>query len=68
MTAGDPAGADLVIREIDTGEEVSRVRVTNLAESHVERVIWGLLINLGERFLVDDSEVEAAQRKRRFGG
>lgn len=56
--------ADLVVRRLGTDEEIARVAVRTLARRSVDRVISGMLINMGADFYVDDAEVEAAIAER----
>jgi hypothetical protein len=60
--------ADLVVRELKTSKEVHRVALNSLSESHVERVMMGMLRNMSERFYIDDSEVDDARKKMANGG
>lgn len=55
--------ADLIVRELGTRKEVSRVDVTGKSERTVERVMLGMLANMSERYFIDDSEVDAAREK-----
>ena len=48
----------LIVRRIDDGSEVSRIKVQNPNERYVERVLRGLLRNLDtNNYYVDDSEM-----------
>lgn len=53
--------AYLIVRDLNTREEIDRIGLTNLGENHVERVMRGMLINMGDGFYIDDSEVDAAR-------
>jgi hypothetical protein len=58
--------ADLVVRRLGgSNEEVKRVTLTSISESHVERVMLGMLRNMGGQFYIDDSEVDAARKQYR---
>lgn len=56
--------AFLIVRRFDTREEVSRIGLTNLSRSLVERVMMGMLKNMGEDYFIDDSEVDKARREK----
>jgi hypothetical protein len=45
----------LEIVNLDTGEVARRVEVTGRSERHVERMLRGMLINLGDRWFVRDT-------------
>lgn len=50
--------AALYVRDIETRTIVAEVDIYNLGERHVERVISGMLINMGTEYFVDSSDVE----------
>lgn len=54
--------ADLVIRRSD-GTEIKRIHLPSISDRYVERVMMGMLMNMGEDFYIDDSEVDAARAK-----
>lgn len=56
----------LIIRSVKTREEIDRVGLTSLNENHVERVMLGLLRNMGEDYYVDDSECRPIVKEQDF--
>jgi len=62
MAKKQKAKAHLIVREIETDEEVRRIALTSLGERRTEKVISGLLRKMDtDRFYVDESEVDAAR-------
>ena len=53
--------AELVVRRFDDRSEVGRIVLRSLSHGHVEKVMMGLLRNMGEDYFIDDSEVDAAR-------
>lgn len=57
--------AYLRIRRFDTREIVHSVGVSNLGEGYIERVMYGMLINMNtDQYFIDDSEVDEARKER----
>lgn len=53
--------ADLIVRRIETREEVHRVSVSDLSERYVKRVVMGMLRNMSDDYFIDDSEIDGAR-------
>jgi len=52
----------LVVRKLGSDEEVHRVKINNLSERHVEKVMMGMLRQMNtEEYYIDDSEVDRAR-------
>tara|TARA_Y100000310_G_scaffold293296_1_gene322787 strand:+ start:400 stop:582 length:183 start_codon:yes stop_codon:yes gene_type:complete len=48
---------DLIVRDFD-GNEIKRVELHRTDARYVEKVMSGMLINMSDRFYIDDSEVD----------
>lgn len=60
--------AYLIIRRIDTREEVHRIGLTHLGERHVDRVMAGVALKMDDdKYFIDSSEVAAARVQREVG-
>ena len=46
----------LIVREIESREEIHRVSVDGRSERSIERVMLGMMINMREGLFIDDSE------------
>lgn len=55
--------AYLYIRHLITKEIIKSIPLYSVNQRHVEKVMRGILINLGEDYYIDDSEVESAQEQ-----
>ena len=54
----------LIVREMGTDKEISRIQLSSIRERYVERVYNGLFRQMNtDRFYIDESEVEAAQQR-----
>jgi len=54
--------AYLRVRSLETREIISSVGLSDLRDSHVERVMMGMLRNMNtDKYFVDDSKVDAAR-------
>lgn len=53
--------AFLIVRNIKTHEEAGRVGLSHIDDRYVERVMSGMLINMGEDYYIDDSDVDRAR-------
>ena len=53
--------SDLIVRNLETREEIHRVDVTGRSERSIERVMSGMLINMSPDYFIDDSEAYEEQ-------
>jgi hypothetical protein len=61
----DEVKAELVVRTVGDLKEVHRVGLRSLSHSHVEKVMMGMLRNMSEDYLIDDSEVDEARAREK---
>lgn len=56
--------ADLVVRRLGNDEEIHRVKIHDLSERSVEKVMRGMLRNMNiEEYYIDDSEVDRERER-----
>lgn len=56
--------ADLIIRDLKSDIEIDRIKINNLSNGHVERVMLGIMRNMNEDYYIDDSEIDEARAKQ----
>jgi hypothetical protein len=48
----------LRVRLVATGKEVHKVKVTNPTQRKVEKVMSGMLMNMSDKYFIDDSDFD----------
>ncbi len=60
---------DLIVRKLKTGEEISRVPVSNpfgtvRGQEKYEVVMMGMLRNMSDEFYIDDTEMDTYRKEQ----